>query len=112
MRIVRDFILLLAMFIAMIVIGDYLFQRYIPNDFKAHLSQFGNLGYWPGFIFALAISYFFFRRSLYRLALYLTGVGIVVILLMANGLMPGELQGNLENQYPLMQKIQAYVPKL
>jgi len=63
------FALLLAMFIVMMLIGDYIF-----------VTQFNvtGLGMWPGFLFALAISYLFFKEAFFQLLVYLCGIIVAI----------------------------------
>lgn len=77
MRYLIEFILLLAMFIVMMWIGDYIFTT--------QLNVTG-LGIWPGFLFALAVSYLFFRAELSRLILYLCGVVVAIAALQYIGI--------------------------
>lgn len=77
MRYVIEFILLFAMFIVMMWIGDYIFTT--------QLNVTG-LGIWPGFLFALAVSYMFFKQELIRLILYLCGVVVAIAALQYLGI--------------------------
>lgn len=77
MRYLIEFILLLAMFIVMMWIGDYIFTT--------QLNVTG-LGIWPGFLFAVAVSYMFFKQELFRLILYLCGIVVAIAILQFLGI--------------------------
>ena len=110
MRFVGEFVILLIVFLVMMLIGDYAFANYIPGSIITEFPAITTLGIWPGFVFALAIGYFFFRRALLRLALYLVGVSAIIIILKVYKIQgPLGITNDLMNQSPLLQRIQAFI---